>query len=73
MWTKLWTIKMSDWERGLVVAILSAPLTIIYQSIQAGLLTFNWEAILTAGVTAGIAYILKNLTTGQAGNLFTNK
>jgi hypothetical protein len=33
--TTLWTIKLSDWQRGLVVAILTTPLTIIYDTVTA--------------------------------------
>ena len=73
MFTKLWSVKFSDWERGLVIAVLTAPLTIAYQSVSAGSLVFNWKAIITSALAGGIAYILKNLITGQGGNLLTNK
>jgi len=71
--TKLWTIKMSDWQRGLMVAILTTPLTIIYDSVTAGNLTFDWKKITGAAIAGGLGYILKNLLTGQSGNLLTNK
>ena len=71
--TKLWTIKMSDWERAFVIAIITAPLTIILQSVNAGSLVINWKTILAAALSGGIAYILKNLGTGQNGNLLSNK
>lgn len=70
--SKLGTIKLSDWWRGLIVAVITTPLSIIYESIQAGSLTFNWKLIATTAVTAGLAYILKNLSTGQGGKLLTN-
>ena len=73
IFTKLGTFKLSDWWRGLVIAIATVPLTIIYQSISSGVLTFDWKAIATAAMTGGIAYILKNLSTGVNGNLLTNK
>jgi len=73
MFTKLGTIKLSDWSRGLVVAIIMAPLTIIYQSVNAGTLVFDWKAILVAALGGGIAYLLKNLSTGENGKLLTNK
>lgn len=73
MFTKLWTVKMSDWERAFVVAIITAPLTIILQSVNAGSLVVNWKTILAAALSGGIAYILKNLGTGQNGNMLTNK
>ncbi len=73
MFTKLWTIKMGDWERGLVIAILTTPLTIIYDSVSTGALTFDWKKIIAAAVAGGIAYLLKNLLTGEGGKLLTNK
>ena len=73
MFTKLGTIKLGDWWRGLIIAIATTPLTIIYQSISAGTLTFDWKAIVTTGIAGGIAYLLKNLGTGEGGRLLTNK
>jgi len=73
MFTKLGRIQISDFWRGLLVAIATAPLTIIYQSISAGTLIFDWKAIVTTGIAGGIAYILKNLGTGEGGKLLTNK
>ncbi len=73
MFTKLGTIKLSDWQRGLVIAIIMTPLTIIYQSVSAGTLVFDWKAILAAALGGGIAYLLKNLGTGEGGKLLTNK
>jgi len=73
--TKLWTLKLGDWERGLIIAVLTTPLTIIYQSLMQTPVTlvFDWKAILGAALAGGIAYILKNLGTGANGKLLTNK
>lgn len=73
MFTKLGRIKLSDWSRGLIVAIIMTPLTIIYQSVNAGTLVFDWKAVLAAALGGGIAYLLKNLGTGENGKLLTNK
>jgi len=75
IFTQLGTIKISDWWRGLIVAIATTPLTIIYQSITATpmSLVFDWKAIIGAALAGGIAYILKNIGTGIKGNLLTNK
>lgn len=73
--TNLWSVKLGDWERGLIVAILTTPLTIIYQSLMATPVTliFDWKAIIGAAVAGGVGYILKNLATGSNGNILTNK
>ena len=71
--TKLGLIKISDWWRGFIVAVITIPLTIIFDSATTGVLTFDWTKIAAAGVAGGCAYILKNLVTGSGGNLLTNK
>ncbi len=75
MFSELWTVKLSDWQRGLIVAILTTPLTIIYDSVMATpmVLTFDWKKILGAAIAGGIGYLLKNLVTGAKGNLLTDK
>jgi hypothetical protein len=69
---KLWSWSKTDWARGLIVAIITAPLTIIYESVSKGALVFDWKAIVAAAITGGIAYLLKNLATGAKGTLLTN-
>lgn len=75
IFTDLWKVRMSDWQRGLVVAIFTAPLTIIYQTVTSTpiTLTFDWKAIVGAALAGGLGYVLKNLATGSGGNLLTNK
>jgi formate hydrogenlyase subunit 3/multisubunit Na+/H+ antiporter MnhD subunit len=73
MFTKLGSIKISDFWRGLIIAIATMPLTIIYQTIDAGSLTFDWKSILSFALIGGLGYIIKNLGTGQNGNLLSNK
>jgi hypothetical protein len=72
MFSKLGTIKLSDWWRGLVVAVIMAVLTTAYETIQKGLLEINWNTVLVAGLGAGISYVLKNMGTGQGGQILTN-
>ena len=71
--SKLWSIKLSDWQRGLIVAILTTPFTIVYDSVSTGSLVFDWKKILAAAIAGGVGYILKNLLTGTNGNFLTNK
>ena len=71
--TNLWTVKLGDWERGMIVAVLTAPLTIIYESVSNGSLTINWQTVAATAIAGGIAYILKNLVTGSSGKILSNK
>ena len=71
-WTKLGTIRLGDFWRGFIIAILTAPLTILYETVQVGSLTFDWKKVSAVALAAGIAYLLKNLATGQGGKLLTD-
>lgn len=61
------TLNTQDFIKGLIVAVLMAALQIVYSTLSAGSFTFDWLAILQAGVTAGVAYLMKNLFTNQEG------
>ena len=54
-----------DWLKGLVMVVLSSILTIALEVLQKGSLDFDWNKIAVVGLTAGVAYILKNLGTDQ--------
>ena len=43
------TLNWKDLSKGALVAVVSAVLTIIYTTVQAGSLSFDWKAI---GITA---------------------
>lgn len=71
-WSKLGTLKLSDFWRGLIIAVVMAVLTVVYESIQKGSLDISWNSVLLAGIGAGASYLLKNLGTGQGGRMLTN-
>ncbi len=73
IFTTLWTVKMSDWQRGLAIAIITGPLGIIYDTVMAESFTFNWRAILRAAIIGFFAYYGKNFITGSGGKILTNK
>lgn len=52
-----------DFLRGLIIAILTPVLVIIQQSLELGVLAFEWESVLTVGIAGGLAYLLKNAFT----------
>lgn len=52
-----------DFLRGLLMAFLTPIMVIVQQSIEAGILVFNWKSILMAGIAGGLAYLVKNLLT----------
>lgn len=67
MGSSIFTLNTGDFLKGLIMAVLSSVITVIYQTIEAGSLVFDWKAIGTMALTAGLAYIMKNLFTNSNG------
>lgn len=57
-------LNWNDLTKGLVLAALSAPLTIIVDTLNAGSLTFDWKHIGIIAVTGAASYLLNNLLKG---------
>jgi len=70
MQSTLFTLNTADFVKGLLMAVLSTVITIVYQTIEAGSLVFDWNAIGTMALTSALAYIMKNLFTNSQGKLF---
>lgn len=60
---------ITDLVKGLAVAVFTSVLTIVYNTVQTGSLVFDWKAIITAALTAAIAYLMKNLLTNSEGKM----
>jgi hypothetical protein len=67
MGSTIFTLNTNDFLKGLIMAVLSSVITVIYQTIEAGSLVFDWKVIGTMALTAGLAYIMKNLFTNSNG------
>lgn len=65
----LFTLNTSDFIKGLLMAVLSTVITIVYQTVEAGSIVFDWTAIGTMALTSALAYIMKNLFTNSQGKL----
>lgn len=63
------TLDTKDFLKGLVLAVLTAVITIVYTSIEAGNLAFDWKAIGMTALSSALAYIMKNLFTNSNGDL----
>jgi hypothetical protein len=53
----------NDFLKGLLMAALVPVFTILTESLNVGVLTFNWKAIGIAAVAGGVGYLTKNLFT----------
>jgi hypothetical protein len=66
-------LNSSDFIKGLIMAVLTTVITVIYQTVEAGSLVFDWKAIGTMALTSALAYIMKNLFTNSTGKLFAKE
>lgn len=71
--SQLWTVKMSDTQRAFIVALLAAPLGILYDWATIANYVFSWQGLIKGAVAGGVGYIIKNFITGLQGNFLTNK
>ncbi|MCY7291353.1 MAG: hypothetical protein LH615_04140 [Ferruginibacter sp.] len=69
--SKLFTLNVQDLSKGLIIAVLTSVLTVIFQSLQLGELNFNWKLILLTALTSSVAYLLKNLATNNEGEILS--
>ena len=61
--SKFLSLGFRDFLRGFVMAVLTPVFVIIQQSLDAGIITFNWTSIAMAAVAGALAYITKNMFT----------
>ena len=67
--SKFMSLNSADFLKGLLMAVLSAVISVLYTSVESGTLAFDWKAIQFAAITAVLAYLTKNLFTNSQGNL----
>jgi hypothetical protein len=58
--SKQFSLKLRDFLKGALMAVLVPCLLIVQQSLDKGEFTFNWKAIGMTAVGAFISYLLKN-------------
>jgi hypothetical protein len=63
-------LNTTDFLKGLLMAVLSSVITVVYQTVQTGSLVFDWKTIGTMALTTALAYIMKNLFTNSTGDFF---
>lgn len=61
--SKRFSVNIKDVLKGLLMAILTPVVYTIQASLEAGVLKFDWHAILLASVAGGLAYLVKNFFT----------
>ena len=66
-------IDLNDLGKGLILAVLTSVMTVIYTTVQTGSLSFDWKLIATTAITAALGYLMKNLLTNSKGQTFTKE
>jgi hypothetical protein len=63
-------LNTNDFLKGLLMVFITALITGLYEKFQSGIFNFDWETfkpVVMASVSAGFAYLLKNLFTNSQG------
>jgi hypothetical protein len=61
--SKFLSIGTKDIVKGILMAVLVPVVTIIQQSLENGVLVFEWKSIIIASLSGGLAYLVKNFFT----------
>lgn len=61
------TLNSKDFIKGLMVAVLTTVISIVYTSLQAGNLQLDWKVLGMTALSSALAYITKNLFTNSTG------
>ena len=65
-------LNLTDLTKGLVVAVLTAVITYLYEALQSGDFTsFDWKVVGTTALIAAIGYLSKNLLTNSEGQVLS--
>ena len=66
--SEMFKINLQDFTKGLVTAVLSAVLLVIYEALQnGGLEAVDWKLVQQVAVMSGLGYVLKNYFSDSAG------
>jgi hypothetical protein len=71
--SKFFQLNMSDFVKGLIIAVLTVIVTSVGDIIATGNFptAAQWKIIGLAALSAAIAYIIKNLLTNSQGQFLT--
>lgn len=61
--SKQYSLDWRDLAKGFLMSVITAALTVVAESLEAGSMIFDWKHIGVAALTAGVAYLMKNFFT----------
>lgn len=60
------SLNVRDFAKGVFIAGMTAPITIIGQSVSAGEFTFDWKMIAKVALAGAVSYLGKNFLSVPA-------
>lgn len=70
-------LNVQDFVKGLILTLITAVVTGLYELIQGGWsFVFDWatfKPIVLTAVAAGLSYLIKNILTNSAGEVLTGE
>lgn len=70
---KLWQLSQSDVVKGLIIAVLAPMVAALANAMQVpgfDFTNFDWNTMLSIGLTAGLTYLMKNFASDKDGRFF---
>jgi hypothetical protein len=64
---------IQDYVKGFVMAVVSALITGVYSALTTVPMHIDFKQIGTVGLTAGLAYLIKNVFTNSDGQILTKE
>lgn len=61
--SKMFSLNLNDFWKGLIMAVAVPAVTIITESLNKGVLTFDWKAIGIGALSGFVGYLAKNFLT----------
>ena len=71
--SELFKINGVDVTKGLIVAVFTAVLVIVNDTINSGSFSFDWMHIGKTALAAAVAYLLKQLFTNSVGQFLSGE
>lgn len=64
------SLNLPDWLKGLVMAVISAVLVTVQQTLATGgISTIDWQVVGGIALTTGVSYLIKNFFSDTNGKV----
>ena len=53
-------LNVKDLLKGLVMTVIGSVLVVIYDTVESGSISFDWQSVKKIAIISGVGYLLKN-------------